>query len=180
MKIPTSYSETEASKIAEAELFANEKHSSQTYGKLPYSYHLEQVAKLAVRFEMPAEFVIAAFLHDSMEDAGVSKTEISSRFGESVADLVDAVTSFGTNRKARVAMAVAKLEAFPKAANLKMLDRLANAIHSKKSGNKLFDAYRNEHRLFKAAFEKGDASILAELESVLFNPESTSNQKPKI
>ena len=41
---------------------------------------------------MDAQAIIAALLHDVMEDTAVSKAEIAERFGKPVADLVDGLS----------------------------------------------------------------------------------------
>jgi (p)ppGpp synthase/HD superfamily hydrolase len=77
--------------------FAAERHANQKRkGKAgePYINHLLEVAQLisgAVP-EPDTNLVIAALLHDVIEDAGVTKNEIVERFGSDVADLVAEVT----------------------------------------------------------------------------------------
>ena len=58
----------------------------------PYISHPLAVTGLLGRLHLDVETLTAALLHDVMEDAHVSKTEISNRFGESVAELVDGVS----------------------------------------------------------------------------------------
>ena len=41
---------------------------------------------------MDHESIMAALLHDVIEDTGVSKEDIRTQFGEEVADLVDGVS----------------------------------------------------------------------------------------
>lgn len=58
----------------------------------PYISHPVAVAMILADFRMDHESVMAALLHDVLEDTAVEKTEIFERFGQSVADLVDGVT----------------------------------------------------------------------------------------
>lgn len=47
-------------------------HSAQTYGKFPYVYHLTQVTCMfycITRNEVPLDYILAAMLHDSVEDS---------------------------------------------------------------------------------------------------------------
>lgn len=83
--------------VAEALDFAATKHVHQRRkGELsePYVNHVTEVARLiAVATEgRDPNLVIAALLHDTMEDQGVRYEELYERFGEDVANLVREVT----------------------------------------------------------------------------------------
>lgn len=74
--------------------FATRAHRGQ-YRKstrIPYIVHPLNVVKLLVESGCPDEVVIAGALHDTVEDTPVTREEIRARFGDAVADLVDAVT----------------------------------------------------------------------------------------
>jgi (p)ppGpp synthase/HD superfamily hydrolase len=60
----------------------------------PYINHLLEVAALVGEATGGADpaLVIAALLHDSIEDCGILRGEIEARFGADVADLVESVT----------------------------------------------------------------------------------------
>jgi guanosine-3',5'-bis(diphosphate) 3'-pyrophosphohydrolase len=58
----------------------------------PYITHPVAVADLLADLHLDAETMIAAILHDVMEDTQIAKEEITSRFGQDVADLVDGVS----------------------------------------------------------------------------------------
>jgi len=83
--------------ILDAALFAAEKHAKQrrkgAAGE-PYINHLIEVAQLisSVLTEPDPNLIIAALLHDTIEDVGVTKDDIVKRFGSDVADLVAEVT----------------------------------------------------------------------------------------
>lgn len=80
--------------IEKAKQFAQEKHANQKRkdGK-PYFSHLEGVAKhLEGTFVSTDEAIAAAYLHDVMEDQGVSWSELEEKFGPVVAGYVDALT----------------------------------------------------------------------------------------
>ncbi len=83
--------------ILAAAHFAAQKHAAQrrkgAAGE-PYVNHLLEVAQL-VSSALPApdaNLVIAALLHDTVEDVGVTKEELTERFGSDVAELVMEVT----------------------------------------------------------------------------------------
>lgn len=58
----------------------------------PYITHPLAVAKILSNMRMDHHSLMAAMLHDVIEDTGVSKEELSDEFGETVADLVDGVS----------------------------------------------------------------------------------------
>lgn len=60
----------------------------------PYINHLFEVAKLiAIHVdEPPTHLLIAALLHDAIEDQGISPEDIGERFGDSVLQLVQEVS----------------------------------------------------------------------------------------
>lgn len=85
------------SAILEAAHFAAEKHAGQRRkgaASEPYINHLLEVAQLvsAAIAERDTNLVIAALLHDTVEDAGVKREELIERFGLDVANLVAEVT----------------------------------------------------------------------------------------
>lgn len=56
--------------------------------KIPYIAHLLAVASLVLEADGDEDMAIAALLHDSIEDAGVSRAQIEREFGSRVADIV--------------------------------------------------------------------------------------------
>ncbi|GAB2564618.1 bifunctional (p)ppGpp synthetase/guanosine-3',5'-bis(diphosphate) 3'-pyrophosphohydrolase [Dyella jejuensis] len=64
----------------------------------PYITHPIAVAGILAEFGMDAETIIAAILHDTLEDTALSRAELSGEFGEPVAELVDGVTKLDKMR----------------------------------------------------------------------------------
>ncbi len=58
----------------------------------PYITHPVAVAQVLAELGLDVETLIAAILHDTIEDTPLTHAEISEAFGESVAELVDGVT----------------------------------------------------------------------------------------
>ena len=58
----------------------------------PYISHPVAVARILSKLHLDAPTLTAALLHDVVEDTNISKAEISERFGEPVAELVDGVS----------------------------------------------------------------------------------------
>ncbi|MGA2655160.1 MAG: bifunctional (p)ppGpp synthetase/guanosine-3',5'-bis(diphosphate) 3'-pyrophosphohydrolase, partial [Gammaproteobacteria bacterium] len=68
-------------------------HEKQTrFSGEPYITHPVAVAQILANMRMDKESVMAALLHDVIEDTGITKEEIVQRFGNNVAELVDGVT----------------------------------------------------------------------------------------
>jgi len=59
----------------------------------PYFEHVERVAKALAALGFPEHVVAAGYLHDVVEDAGVSSEELAKEFGPEVAALVAEVTN---------------------------------------------------------------------------------------
>nr|WP_052199644.1 bifunctional GTP diphosphokinase/guanosine-3',5'-bis pyrophosphate 3'-pyrophosphohydrolase [endosymbiont of unidentified scaly snail isolate Monju] len=74
-----------------AYLFSAEAHEGQKrLSGEPYVYHPIAVARILLR--MDHECLMAALLHDVIEDTGISKERLTEEFGEGVAELVDGVS----------------------------------------------------------------------------------------
>lgn len=87
--------EVDARMIAEAVEFAADAHAGKQGddGRTPYFNHLAEVAAFCARREpFDPVLVAAAYLHDTVEDTGVTEELIRERFGDAVTDLVMEVT----------------------------------------------------------------------------------------
>lgn len=60
-----------------------------------YIWHPVAVAAILAEIQLDKESLIAAILHDVIEDTPYSKQDIIDRFGENVAEIVDGVTKLG-------------------------------------------------------------------------------------
>ena len=119
-------------RIMHAAEFAAVKHSQQRRNgekAEPYVNHLLEVASLvADATDGDPEAVIAALLHDVVEDQEVTNAEVAERFGASVASIVAEVTDDKSlakdeRKRRQVASAPHKSEA---ASILKLADKTAN------------------------------------------------------
>jgi GTP pyrophosphokinase/guanosine-3',5'-bis(diphosphate) 3'-pyrophosphohydrolase len=80
-------------KVREAYKFADEAHLGQfRVSGEPYITHPIAVAGLCADWKLDVQAIMAALMHDAMEDCGITKTELIERFGASTADLVDGLT----------------------------------------------------------------------------------------
>ncbi|RDI41704.1 bifunctional GTP diphosphokinase/guanosine-3',5'-bis pyrophosphate 3'-pyrophosphohydrolase [Aquicella lusitana] len=86
-------SHTQVADIEKAYLFAKEAHGSQSrYTGEPYITHPVAVAQILAQMRMDPPTIMAAILHDVVEDTPVTQAELIEKFGNEVAELVDGVT----------------------------------------------------------------------------------------
>ena len=79
--------------IVKAYCFAEAAHNGQTRNSgEAYINHPLEVANLLIEMGLDTTSIIAALLHDVVEDTEISLEEISSQFGNEVASLVDGLT----------------------------------------------------------------------------------------
>jgi guanosine-3',5'-bis(diphosphate) 3'-pyrophosphohydrolase len=132
----------------EARMVAVKAHSNQSYDEIfPYEKHLDDVVEVLEKFGFAGKFIVAGFLHDSVEDDGISYNDIKKHFGVEVAEMVYCVTDeIGRNRKEKKEKTLPKTASNPDAIILKLADRIANIQH----GGKV-DMYLKEYQEFKGA-----------------------------
>ncbi|MCT2529484.1 RelA/SpoT family protein [SAR92 clade bacterium H921] len=83
----------EVAKVERAYKYSEQCHQGQMrQSGDPYITHPLAVANILADMHMDHESLMAALLHDVIEDTGVTKGQISRRFGRTVADLVDGVS----------------------------------------------------------------------------------------
>ncbi len=121
---------------AKAKRFAAEKHIKQRYGDKPYVYHLRQVVdNVKLRMEgnpLLSTYVAVAWLHDVMEDCGVTYEELEKEFGVAIAYAVLQLTKYSTQSyesyiQGCINCAIAR--------EVKICDTMANLMESFKTGN---------------------------------------------
>ncbi|MDM0069730.1 bifunctional (p)ppGpp synthetase/guanosine-3',5'-bis(diphosphate) 3'-pyrophosphohydrolase [Variovorax sp. J31P207] len=79
--------------VRRAYRFADEAHLGQLRNSgEPYITHPIAVAAQCAEWKLDAQALMAALLHDAIEDCGVTKSELIERFGAPVAELVDGLT----------------------------------------------------------------------------------------
>ena len=89
----------ESKRIKEAIKLATDAHEGQLRKSGdPYITHPLAVMKIVEDWGMDEDTIIAAVLHDTIEDTDVTLKDIKERFGEQVAFLVDGVTKLGNVR----------------------------------------------------------------------------------
>jgi RelA/SpoT family (p)ppGpp synthetase len=80
-------------RIEEAYQFSDAAHQGQyRLSGHPYISHPLAVAEIVADWQLDTQAVMAALLHDVMEDTAISKQQITDRFGKPVAELVDGLS----------------------------------------------------------------------------------------
>ncbi|MBB3048975.1 (p)ppGpp synthase/HD superfamily hydrolase [Litorivivens lipolytica] len=139
--------------IDKARSFAVAAHGNQLYGDLPYHTHLDAVVGLLEPYGEQAQVI--GYLHDVVEDTGVTITQVERLYGKLVADAVEILSDEeGENRALRKIKTYQKMarvkEELQIALVVKVADRLANvqACHEMHRLDKLA-MYQKEHEVFR-------------------------------
>jgi (p)ppGpp synthase/HD superfamily hydrolase len=172
-------------RFEEALLYANRLHADQhrKQSDIPYITHLLAVAALVAEYGGDEEQVIAALLHDSVEDQGGAQTlaEVLGRFGERVARIVRSCTdSEETPKPPWRQRKEAYLEHLPTAEQDELLVSAADKLHNARTivadirrfGAAAFDRFTGRkdgvlwyYRALVGRFEeRGQSALVEELD----------------
>lgn len=125
-------------KLERATKFAMDRHRGQKRkdGKTPYWRHLEHVVKRLENLQVKQEILIAAWLHDVIEDTETDYDEIRAIFGKKVADTVSSLTKetrLAETKRETLYVRQLKKSSFD-AKIIKLADVTANIVDLRKSG----------------------------------------------
>jgi (p)ppGpp synthase/HD superfamily hydrolase len=134
----------------------HDNNCAQKYDKrLPYSFHLEMVAKQAKKFEkfIPSDnpyylsVWVGIYGHDAIEDARVTYNDIRNLFGGIAAEIIYLCTEDkGRNRSERKSDAwYEELKTNDLAVFVKLCDIIANIKYSLLTNSSMFGKYRDEY-----------------------------------
>jgi len=141
--------------ITKAMTFAQSAHNVQKYGDCyPYFKHLQDVYDILIEFgfteKNDLDLLVAAWLHDTIEDTNTSFGDIRSRFGLHVADIVYCLTDeLGRNRKERKEKTYPKIRSNPESIIIKVADRIANVRFSSTQDSGHIKMYQDEFTEFQ-------------------------------
>jgi GTP diphosphokinase / guanosine-3',5'-bis(diphosphate) 3'-diphosphatase len=121
--------------VRRAFFYAEQAHEGQfRRSGEPYVTHPLAVAEILSEMHMDHQSLMAAMLHDVIEDTGITKTAIKTQFGNTVADLVDGVSKL--NKITFSSRAEAQAENFQKMAMAMAKDlrvilvKIADRLHN--------------------------------------------------
>lgn len=151
----------------EAMMFAREVHKDQRrkYSGNPYFDHLAEVAGIVATVLDDSlsrgQSIAVAFLHDCMEDQGVTSKELLIRFGESVAQGVRYLSDMeGGNRAERKALSRHRLSQAPGwVQTVKCADLISNTSSIVQHDPKFAVVYLEEKRLLLDVLTNADPRL---------------------
>lgn len=171
------HDEKALNKFRSAYQFARVKHGLQKRASgEPYIFHPIEVAEILLDLEIDIDSIVAALLHDVVEDTDASLKDIKENFGENITTLVDGVTKLAkikfrssqermaeNFRKMILAMAkdirVIIIKLADRLHNMRTIDNLSSA-KKKRIANETIDIYA------PLAGRLGIYSIKSELEDL--------------
>jgi guanosine-3',5'-bis(diphosphate) 3'-pyrophosphohydrolase len=134
-------------RVREAFLLGAAAHAGQTRKSgEPYITHPVAVAGILADLKLDPEAVIAAILHDTIEDTPVKRADLEERFGIEVADLVEGVTKldkvqFNSAQEANAESFRKMLLAMARDLRV-ILIKLADRLHNMRTLDSMSDASR--------------------------------------
>lgn len=146
--------------------FATEAHGSQKrkYTGDPYIVHPIEVANILAQRGFSEDVVIAAILHDVVEDTPVTNAEIAKEFGSKVASLVAMVTDVSRptdgNRRARKELDRQHLAgASNEGKSIKLADLISNSKSILKHDPNFAKVYMAEKKALLGVLKGGDSQL---------------------
>ena len=150
--------------VYEAMQFARQIHRDQKrkYTNEPYSGHLAEVAGIVGAVTDKTEALATAWLHDTVEDHNVDLRIIAQRFGEKVAEGVEALSDVETgNRQERQAASRQRLHAAaPWIQTIKVADIISNSSGIAQHDPDYARRYLAEKRAMLAVLDQADKRLI--------------------
>lgn len=154
--------------------FARRAHQGQVrkYTHEPYAEHPIAVMGILQKYTWDLDTLIAAVLHDTVEDTNVTLREIEAEFGPTVATLVFWTTQISRpedgNRETRKAIDRNHYsEGPPEAQNIKVADMIHNMESIRDHDPDFWVVYREEKRLLLDALTRADENLCAFARSII-------------
>lgn len=156
--------------VERARVFATAAHAAvgqlRKYTFEPYIVHPREVAQIVESAGGTPEMIAAAWLHDTVEDTGVTIETIREEFGSEVAELVGWLTDVSRpeqgNRAVRKAIDRAHTAAAPGAAQtVKLADLISNTRSIMAHDAEFARVYLAEKRALLEVMTKADPTLMA-------------------
>ena len=167
--------------------YALESHKNQSrISGEPYHLHPVRVARYVAEWGFESDVVIAALLHDVLEDCEISKEDIEKTFNSEVSDMVDTVTNLnqdlkdmeGLTQEEIQALSDAKLQKYmsDRALYIKLADRLdnLNTIDCLPKERQIKKALHTREIIIPMAVKMGAVKIIDDLAELCFKIEHES------
>jgi len=162
--------------VERARVFATAAHAAvvqvRKYTFEPYIVHPAEVAGIVARVPHTREMLAAAWLHDVVEDTGVTNADITREFGEEVGELVRWLTDVSTpadgNRAARKELDRNLIARAPAdAQTVKLADIISNCSSIAIHDLDFADTYFAEKRAVLDVLTNGDPTLMAEARKII-------------
>ena len=162
--------------VERARVFATAAHAAvkqvRKYTFEPYIVHPTEVASIVASVPHTNEMLAAAYLHDTVEDTGVSIVDIQVEFGNEVASLVGWLTDVSKpeqgNRAVRKAIDREHTAMAPAAAQtVKLADLIANSRSILAHDPAFAKVYLEEKRMLLEVLTRGDATLMAQARRIV-------------
>jgi len=156
--------------VEQARVFAVAAHAAtgqnRKYTGEDYIHHPAAVVEIVRSVPHTPEMLAAAWLHDVVEDTGVTLDDIRAEFGDAVADLVSHLTDASKpadgNRAARKAIdREHTAQASPQAKTIKLADLIDNTRSIVAHDPDFARLYLQEKALLLEVLREGDATLWA-------------------
>jgi len=113
-------------KLFEVYNFAKQAHQGQyRYSGEPFITHPIAVSYILIDYKADIQTICASLIHDVVEDTPITLEEITNRFGEEIAFLVDGVTKLETKKQT-----LEKIKEYSAKDKRVLLIKLADRIHN--------------------------------------------------
>lgn len=159
----------------DAQMYARGAHDAagnvRKYTGEPYWHHTEEVHAIVSRhcltyFQRHDEMLQAAYLHDVVEDANISLSQITEYFGAEVASIVEEVTDVFTdsklygNRSTRKRLEAERLSTCsPEAQTIKVADMISNTKSIVQHDKGFAVTYLKEKEYLLSVLTKADRGL---------------------
>ena len=160
------------SKVMAAATFAANAHHGQIrrYTGDPYIIHPVEVAMAVAIAGGDESMVMAALLHDVVEDTAVTLIDVSENFGEDVSSLVDGLTDkdYVGSRAVRKKQHAHDLSMTgPRVQTIKLADTENNAISIIRHDPKFAKVFIKEKIELLSVMDKGNSILMARVQGII-------------
>jgi (p)ppGpp synthase/HD superfamily hydrolase len=162
--------------VQQARAFAIESHDrigqKRKYSGEPYWTHCEDVALMVKSVGGDDNMIAAAYLHDTVEDTGVTLTTIEEKFGADVASLVEQLTDVSkpTDGKRAIRKAIDRehtSQASSRAKTIKLADLISNSKSIVEHDLAFARVYLMEKELLLPLLAEGNAQLWKQAKDIL-------------
>lgn len=162
--------------VKKAEVFATAAHASigqkRKYTFEPYIVHPRHVSEIVSTVSHTPEMLAAAWLHDTVEDTGITNELITEIFGNKVGELVGWLTDTALpgmgNRALRMEINKNFIAAAPwEAQTVKVADIISNCSSIMEHDENFARVYLQEKRAVLEVLVRADATLMARARALI-------------